>query len=69
MANFGCPLLGVHLLYELQTARAHGMEHAEHFGANGYSVHDLEVYKIISQVVPVYPHSNVQTARQLPVAN
>ena len=35
MANFGCPLLGVHLLYELQTARAHGMEYAEHFGANG----------------------------------
>ena len=35
MANFGCPLPGVHLLYELQTARAHGMEHAEHFGANG----------------------------------
>ena len=35
MANFGCPLPGVHLLYELQTARANGMEHAEHFGANG----------------------------------
>ena len=35
MANFGGPLPGVHLLYELQTARAHGMEHAEHFGANG----------------------------------
>ena len=35
MANFGDPLPGVHLLYELQTARAHGMEHAEHFGANG----------------------------------
>ena len=35
MANFGSPLPGVHLLYELQTARAHGMEHAEHFGANG----------------------------------
>ena len=25
MANFGCPLPGVHLLYYLQTARAHGM--------------------------------------------
>ena len=35
MANFGGPLPGVHLLYELQTARAHGIEHAEHFGANG----------------------------------
>ena len=35
MANFGGPLPGVHLLYELQTTRAHGMEHAEHFGANG----------------------------------
>ena len=35
MAKFGGPLPGVHLLYELQTARAHGMEHAEHFGANG----------------------------------
>ena len=35
MANFGCPLLGVHMLYNLQTARAHGMEHAEHFGVNG----------------------------------
>ena len=35
MANFGCPLLGVHLLYELLSARAHRMEHAEHFGANG----------------------------------
>ena len=35
MANFGGPLPGVHLLYELKTARAHGMEHAEHFGANG----------------------------------
>ena len=45
MANFGCLLLGVHLLYDLQTALAHGMEHAEHFGAKGYSVHLLEVYK------------------------
>ena len=35
MANFGCPLTGVHLLYDLQTARAHGMGRAEHFGANG----------------------------------
>ena len=35
MAKFGCPLPGVHLLYNLQTARAHGMEYAEHFGANG----------------------------------
>ena len=35
MANFGGTLPGVHLLHELQTARAHGMEHAEHFGANG----------------------------------
>ena len=35
MDNFGCPLRGVHLLYNLQTARVHGMEHAEHFGANG----------------------------------
>ena len=35
MANFGCPLPGVHLLYNLQTARAHRMEHAEHFAANG----------------------------------
>ena len=35
MANFGCPLTGVHLLYDLQTARAHGMGHAEHSGANG----------------------------------
>ena len=35
MANFVVPLPGVHLLYELQTARAHGMDHAEHFDANG----------------------------------
>ena len=35
MANFGCPLPGVHLLYDLQTARAHGTGHAEHSGANG----------------------------------
>ena len=35
MAKFGGPLPGVHLLYELQTARAHVMKHAEHFGANG----------------------------------
>ena len=35
MANVGGPLPGVHLLYELQTARAHEMDHAEHFGANG----------------------------------
>ena len=45
MANFGCPLPGVHLLYDLQTAGAHGMGHAEHSGANGWSVHPLEVYK------------------------
>ena len=45
MANFGGPLPGVHLLYELQTARAHGMDHAEHFGANGWSVHLLEAYE------------------------
>ena len=35
MANFGCPLTGVHLLYHLQTTSGHGMGHAEHFGANG----------------------------------
>ena len=35
MANFGCPLPGVHMLYDQQTARAHGMGHAEHSGANG----------------------------------
>ena len=35
MANFGSPLPGVHLLYDLQTARAYGMVHAEHSGANG----------------------------------
>ena len=35
MANFGCPLPGVHMLYDLKTARAHGMGHAEHSGANG----------------------------------
>ena len=35
MANFGSPLPGVHLLYDLQTARAHGMGYAEHSGANG----------------------------------
>ena len=35
MANIGCPLPGVHLLYDLQTALAHGMGHAEHFSANG----------------------------------
>ena len=35
MAKFECPLHGVHLLYDIQTARAHGMGHAEHFGANG----------------------------------
>ena len=38
MANFGCPLTGIHLLYDLQSAEhmewAHGMGHAEHFGAN-----------------------------------
>ena len=43
MAKFGSPLPGVHLLYKLQTARAPRMEHAEHFGANGLSVHLLEV--------------------------
>ena len=35
MANFGCPLPGVHLLYDLQTARPNGMGHAERSGANG----------------------------------
>ena len=35
MANFGFPLTGVHVLYYLQNTRAHGMGHAEHFGANG----------------------------------
>ena len=35
MANFWGPLPGVHLLYKLQTARAHGMELAENFGENG----------------------------------
>ena len=35
MANFEGPLPGVHLLDELQTARTHGMDHPEHFGANG----------------------------------
>ena len=35
IAKFVCPLLGVHLLYDLHTARAHGMGHAEHSGANG----------------------------------
>ena len=35
MAKFGGPLPGVHFLYELGTSRVHGMEHAEHFGANG----------------------------------
>ena len=35
MANFGCPLPGVHLLYELQTTRADVLEHSEHVGANG----------------------------------
>ena len=34
MANFGCPLPGVHLLHDLQTTPAHGMGHAEHYGAN-----------------------------------
>ena len=35
MAKFRCPLPGVHLLYDLQTARAHGLGHAEDSGANG----------------------------------
>ena len=35
MAKFGCPLPGVHLEYDLHTARAHGMGYAEHSGANG----------------------------------
>ena len=35
MANIGCPLPGVHLLYDLQAARVHKMGHAEHSGANG----------------------------------
>ena len=35
MANFRGPLPGVHLLYELLPARANGIDHAEHFGANG----------------------------------
>ena len=35
MAKFGCPLPGVHMLYELQTAPAHVLELAEHCGANG----------------------------------
>ena len=34
MANFGCALPGVHLLYKLQTARAPRTQHAKHFGAN-----------------------------------
>ena len=34
-ANFGCPLPGVHLLYNLQTTRASGMVHAEDSGAKG----------------------------------
>ena len=35
MANVRYPLPIVHLLYDLQTAPAHGMRHAEHSGANG----------------------------------
>ena len=35
MANFGCPLPGVHLLYDVQTARPNRMGHAEHSGAKG----------------------------------
>ena len=35
MANFGSPLPGVHLLYYIHTARAHGMGHAQHSGVNG----------------------------------
>ena len=35
MANFGSPLPGVHLLYDVQTPRAHGIGHSEHSGANG----------------------------------
>ena len=35
MAKFGGLLPSVHLMYELQTSRAHVTEHAEHFGANG----------------------------------
>ena len=35
MANFGCPLRGLHLLYDVHTALAHGMGHAEYSGANG----------------------------------
>ena len=35
MANFGCPLSHVQLLYDIQITQAHGMGHAEHSGANG----------------------------------
>ena len=35
MANFGSALPGVHLLYDLQTTRAHGIGLSEHSGANG----------------------------------
>ena len=35
MANFGCALPGVHMLYDLHTAQAHGMGYAEHSGAHG----------------------------------
>ena len=35
MAKFGFPLPGVHWRYNLQTAPAHRMEHAQHIGANG----------------------------------
>ena len=44
LANFGCPLSVVHLLYNLRIARPNKMGRAEHFGANGQFVHLLEVY-------------------------
>ena len=69
MANFGCPLPSVHLLYNLQTARAHGMGHVEHSGAKASPYTSYKCIKIISQVMPVYPHSKVQNARPLHIAN
>ena len=35
MAIFGCPLSGVHLLYNHKITPAYKMEHDERFGANG----------------------------------
>ena len=69
MANFGCPLPGVHLLYDLQTSRVHGRGMPNTLVQTASPYTPQKCIKIISEIKPVYPHSNVQSARPLPIAN